>query len=163
MPNKSNSTDVRILEGDLTDKGGRYAVLVSRWNDLITARLLEGSLDALRRHGVNLEKQVDVVWAPGSYELPLVAKRLCASSRYDAVVALACVIRGGTPHFDYVASEVSKGLANVSLDANVPVSFGVLTTNSIEQAIERAGTKMGNKGCEAALAAIEMVNLFKNI
>ena len=163
MPNRSNSTEVRILEGDLTDKGGRYAILVSRWNDLITARLLEGSLDALRRHGVSLEKQVDVVWAPGSYELPLVAKRLCASNRYDAVIALACVIRGGTPHFDYVASEVSKGLANVSLAADVPVSFGVLTTNSIEQAIERAGTKMGNKGSEAALAAIEMVNLFNNI
>lgn len=163
MPSKPKDTNSKIIEGDLTDKGGRYAILVSRWNDLITARLLEGALDSLRRHGVTLEKQVDVVWAPGSYELPLVAKRLCASGRYDAVVALACVIRGGTPHFDYVASEVSKGLANVSLAADVPVTFGVLTTNSIEQAIERAGTKMGNKGAEAALAAIEMVNLFKHI
>jgi 6,7-dimethyl-8-ribityllumazine synthase len=152
----------RVLEGKLVDHGGRYACLVSRWNDLITSRLLEGTIDTLRRHGAETEA-LDVVWAPGSYELPLVAQNLAASGRYDAIIALACVIRGGTPHFDYVAGEVSKGLANVSLQTGVPISFGVLTTNSIEQAVERAGTKMGNKGAEAATAAIEMVNLLKEL
>ena len=152
-----------IIEGKLVDEGGRYAILVSRWNDLITGRLLDGALDALRRHGSDVEKNVDIVWAPGSYELPLVAQRLSASGRYSAVIALACVIRGGTPHFDYISAEVSKGLASVSLETGVPITFGVLTTNSIEQALERAGTKMGNKGVEAALTAIEMVNLLEQI
>lgn len=151
------------IEGQLIDQGGKYAILISRWNDMITGRLLDGAIDTLSRHGANLENNVDVVWAPGAYELPLVAKRLALTKKYDAIIALACVIRGGTPHFDYVASEVSKGLANASMELGVPVSFGVLTTNSIEQALERAGTKMGNKGCEAALAAIEMVNLFKEL
>ena len=149
----------QTFEGNLVVKSERYAILVSRWNDLITSRLLEGSIDSIVRHGGSRE-QIDIIWAPGSYELPLVSQRLAKSGRYEAVIALACVIRGGTPHFDYVASEVTKGLANVSLDTGVPISFGVLTTNSIEQAIERAGTKMGNKGTEAALAAIEMVRLF---
>jgi len=148
-----------VIEADLIDKGGRYALLVARFNDFITSRLLDGALDTLRRHGVDVDAQVTVVWAPGSYELPLVAQRLAGSGRYDAVVALAAVIRGGTPHFDYVAGEVAKGLASVGLNSGVPVIFGVLTTDSIEQAIERAGTKMGNKGSEAALAAIEMVGL----
>lgn len=148
-----------VIEADLIDRGGRYALLVARFNDFITSRLLDGALDTLRRHGVNVDTQVTVVWAPGSYELPLVARRLAGSGRYDAVVALAAVIRGGTPHFDYVAGEVAKGLASVGLQSGVPVIFGVLTTDSIEQAIERAGTKMGNKGSEAALAAIEMVGL----
>ncbi len=147
------------FEGNLIVKKERYAILVSRWNDLITSRLLEGSIDTIVRHGGSRE-QIDIIWAPGSYELPLVSQRLANSGRYEAVIALACVIRGGTPHFDFVASEVAKGLASVSLETGVPVSFGVLTTNSIEQAIERAGTKMGNKGTEAALAAIEMVRLF---
>ena len=151
-----------VIEGNLIVGNGRFAILVSRWNDLITSRLLEGAKDTIVRHGGSLDN-IDVVWAPGSYELPLVSQRLAKSGRYDAVIALACVIRGGTPHFDFVASEVSKGLASVSLDTGVPVSFGVLTTNSIEQAIERAGTKMGNKGTEAALAAIEMVNLLSNL
>ena len=154
-----------VIEGNLITGSGRYAILVSRWNDLITSRLLEGSLDTLKRHAgseFSLEDQVDIIWAPGAYELPLVAQKLAKSEKYVAVIALACVIRGGTPHFDYLASEVSKGLANVSLSTEVPIAFGVLTTNSIEQALERAGTKMGNKGCEAALAAIEMVNLLKN-
>jgi len=150
---------VQTFEGNLVVKSERYAILVSRWNDLITSRLLEGSIDSIVRHGGSRE-QIDIIWAPGSYELPLVSQRLAKSGRYEAVIALACVIRGGTPHFDYVASEVTKGLANVSLNTGVPISFGVLTTNSIEQAIERAGTKMGNKGTEAALAAIEMVRLF---
>ena len=151
-----------VIEGNLVVGEGRYAILVSRWNDLITSRLLEGSKDTIVRHGGSLDN-VDVIWAPGSYELPLVSQKLAKCGRYDAIIALACVIRGGTPHFDYVASEVAKGLASVSLETGVPVSFGVLTTNSIEQAIERAGTKMGNKGAEAALAAIEMVNLLNNL
>jgi 6,7-dimethyl-8-ribityllumazine synthase len=150
----------QTFEGNLVVKSERYAILVSRWNDLITSRLLEGSIDSIVRHGGSRE-QIDIIWAPGSYELPLVSQKLAKSGRYEAIIALACVIRGGTPHFDYVASEVTKGLANVSLATGVPVSFGVLTTNSIEQAIERAGTKMGNKGTEAALAAIEMVRLFE--
>lgn len=157
---------MNIIEGNLVTGKGRYAILVSRWNDLITSRLLEGSLDTLKRHAsddFNVDDNVDVIWAPGAYELPLVAQRLAQSGNYVAVISLACVIRGGTPHFDYVAAEISKGLASVSLETNIPVAFGVLTTNSIEQAIERAGTKMGNKGCEAALAAIEMVNLLHKI
>jgi 6,7-dimethyl-8-ribityllumazine synthase len=147
-----------VIEGNLVVGNGRFAILVSRWNDLITSRLLDGAKDTIVRHGGSLDN-IDVIWAPGSYELPLVSQRLAKGGQYDAIIALACVIRGGTPHFDFVASEVSKGLASVSLETGVPVSFGVLTTNSIEQAIERAGTKMGNKGTEAALAAIEMVNL----
>jgi 6,7-dimethyl-8-ribityllumazine synthase len=151
------------IEGTLVDQGGKYAILVSRWNDLITSRLLDGSLDTLRRHNVDIDANVTVVWAPGSYELPLLAQKLADTKKFDAIIALACVIRGGTPHFDYVAAEVSKGLANVGLKGDLPISFGVLTTNSIEQAVERAGTKMGNKGTEAALAAIEMVNVVKQI
>lgn len=153
----------RIIEADLLDVGGRYAILVSRFNDFITSRLLDGALDSLRRHGVDINDRVTVVWAPGSYELPLVAQRLAASGRYDAVISLACVIRGGTPHFDYVAGEVAKGLATVGLQTGVPVVFGVLTTDSIDQAVERAGTKMGNKGSEAAMAALEMVGLMKKL
>ena len=149
---------MNIIEGNLLVQEGRFAILVSRWNDLITSRLLDGAIDTIVRHGGQKEK-IDVIWAPGAYELPLVSQKLAQSKKYEAVIALACVIRGGTPHFDYVASEVSKGLAYVSLQTGVPVAFGVLTTNSIEQAIERAGTKMGNKGHEAAMAAIEMVNL----
>ena len=152
-----------VIESNLVDVGGRYALVVGRFNDFITSRLLDGALDALRRHGVNTDADVTVVWVPGSYELPLVAKRVAESGRYDAVVALAAVIRGGTPHFDYVAGEVAKGVAQVMLSTGVPVSFGVLTTDSIEQAIERAGTKMGNKGAEAALAALEMVGLLQKL
>ena len=153
----------KVFEGNLVDTKGSFAILVSRWNDLITSRLLEGSLDALKRHGVDPESRVDVIWAPGAYELPLVAQRIAQTGRYTAIIVLACVIKGGTPHFDYISAEVSKGLANVGLQTNTPISFGVLTTNSIEQAIERAGTKMGNKGVEAALAAVEMVNLFESL
>ena len=153
----------KVYEGDLIGKGESFAILVSRWNDLITSRLLEGALDSLRRHGVDTDNKVDIIWAPGSYELPLVASKVASTGRYAAVIVLACVIKGGTPHFDYIAAEVSKGLANVGLQTGLPISFGVLTTNSIEQAIERAGTKMGNKGCEAALAALEMVNLLAGL
>lgn len=153
----------RTLEANLIDAGGRYALLVSRFNDFITSRLVDGAVDTLRRHGADVDNNVTVVWAPGSYELPLVAQHLARSGKYDAIVALACVIRGGTPHFDYVANEVTKGLAAVGLSTGVPVTFGVLTTDSIEQAVERAGTKMGNKGAEAALAALEMVGLLRNL
>lgn len=153
----------RTIEGHLVDSGGRYAILVSRWNDFITSRLLDGALDTLRRHGIDLDQRVTVVWAPGSYELPLVAQKLAKSGHYDAVIALACVIRGGTPHFDFVAAEVAKGLATVGLHTEVPVIFGVLTTDSIDQAVERAGTKMGNKGAEAAHAAIETVHLLQQL
>lgn len=153
----------RVIEGNLVGNNGRYALLVSRFNDFITARLMEGALDTLRRHGVDVEAGADVVWAPGAYEVPLIAQKLARSGRYDAIITLACVIRGGTPHFDFVANEISKGVASVSLETGVPITFGVLTTNTIDQAVERAGTKMGNKGCEAALAALEMVNLMRAI
>jgi 6,7-dimethyl-8-ribityllumazine synthase len=154
---------MQVYEGFHTDAGGRYALVVARFNDLITGRLLEGSLDCLRRHGVDTDERCTVVWVPGAVELPLVAQRLAASGKYDAVIALGCVIRGGTPHFDYVAGEAAKGLAAASMSTGVPVSFGVLTTETIEQALERAGTKMGNKGAEAAMSALEMVSLFKNL
>lgn len=147
-----------VIEGDLVARGLRVAILASRFNHFIVDRLVEGALDCLRRHGA---AEAVVVRAPGAWELPMVCKSLVASGRFDAVVALGAVIRGSTPHFDYVAAEVSKGLATVSMDSGVPVAFGVLTTDSIEQAIERAGTKAGNKGWEAALSAIEMCSLRK--
>ncbi len=147
-----------VIEGDLQARGLRVAVLASRFNHFIVDRLVEGALDCLRRHGA---AEAVVVRAPGAWELPLTCKALLSQGRFDAVVALGAVIRGSTPHFDYVAAEVSKGLASVSLDAGVPVAFGVLTTDSIEQAIERAGTKAGNKGWEAALTVIEMCSLQK--
>ena len=145
------------IEGDLIHRGGRYAIVVARFNDFITARLLDGALGTLGAHGVDRES-IPVVWVPGAFEMPLAAKRLADSGQFDAVIALGCVIRGGTPHFDYVAGEASKGLGRVQLDTGVPIAFGLLTTENIEQAIERAGTKMGNKGGEAAMAAMEMVN-----
>jgi 6,7-dimethyl-8-ribityllumazine synthase len=152
-----------VIEADLTDCGGNFAIVVARFNDFITSRLLDGALDTLRRHGVDTDARATVVWTPGAYEMPLVTQKMAASGKYDVIIGLGCVIRGGTPHFDYVAGEVSKGLAQVSLQTGVPVAFGVLTTDTIEQAIERAGTKMGNKGAEAALAALEMVGLLRNI
>jgi 6,7-dimethyl-8-ribityllumazine synthase len=148
----------KLIEADLVDKGGRYALVVARFNEFITGRLLEGALATLARHGADAEGAT-VVWVPGCFEMPLVAQKLAASGKYDAIIALGAVIRGGTPHFEYVAGEVSKGLGQASMSTGVPIAFGVLTTNTIEQAIERAGTKMGNKGGEAALAAIEMVGL----
>lgn len=149
-----------IFEGKLIGEGLRFAVVISRFNEFITGKLLEGARDALRRHGV-ADGDVDVAWVPGSFEIPLVAKRLAESGRYDAVICLGAVIRGATPHFDYVASEVAKGVAAVGLTTGVPTIFGVLTTDTIEQAIERAGTKAGNKGFAAAVAAIEMANLLR--
>ncbi len=142
--------------------GLRFGVVVSRWNAFITERLLDGALDTLKRHGANLEA-VDVARVPGTFEIPLVAQKMAQSGKYDAVICLGCLIRGSTPHFDYIASECSKGIGQAMMQSGVPVAFGVLTTDSIEQAIERAGTKAGNKGAEAAGAAIEMANLLKAI
>ena len=147
-----------FIEGTLEAKGFRFGLIVSRFNSFICERLLEGAIDTLVRHGAD-DSQLKVVRVPGAFEIPLVAKKMAASGKYDAVITLGAVIRGGTPHFDYVCAEVSKGVASVSLDSGVPVAFGVLTTDSVEQAIERAGTKAGNKGAEAAMSAIEMVNL----
>jgi 6,7-dimethyl-8-ribityllumazine synthase len=148
----------KILEGRLVSKGKKYGIVISRFNEFISNKLLAGALDALTRHGVT-DDEITVAWTPGSFEIPLVALKMAESGKYDAVIALGAVIRGGTPHFDYIASEVSKGVAQVALTTRVPVLFGVLTTDTIEQAIERAGTKAGNKGFDAAVAAIEMVNL----
>lgn len=147
-----------VIEGDLVARGIRVAVLASRFNHFIVDRLIDGATDCLRRHGAT---EVTLVRAPGSWELPVVCRTIAQSGRFDAIVAVGAVIRGGTPHFDYVAGEVTKGLASVSLDTGVPVALGVITTDTIEQAIERAGTKAGNKGWEAALSAIEMVSLQK--
>ena len=147
-------------EGNMVATGLRFGLVVSRWNAFITERLLEGALDTLKRHGADLEI-VDVSRVPGTFEVPLVAQRMAASGRYDAVICLGCLIRGSTPHFDYIASECSKGIANATLQTGVPVAFGVLTCETIEQAIERAGTKAGNKGAEAAGAAIEMASLLR--
>jgi 6,7-dimethyl-8-ribityllumazine synthase len=149
-----------VYEGDLIGSGLKIAIVVSRFNELLSSRLLGGAKDALARHGVD-DGDVDVAWVPGAFEIPMVAKRLAKSERYDAIIALGVVIRGATPHFEYVASEVSKGVAQVSLKTGVPVAFGVVTADSIEQAVERAGTKQGNKGWDAAVSAIEMANLLK--
>ncbi len=154
---------IQVIEGQLHQGNeGKYAVLVGRFNSFVVEALLEGALDTLKRHGVE-DKNVTIIRAPGAWELPLVAKKLAASGKYDAIIALGAVIRGGTPHFDFVAGESAKGLGVVGLEYNLPVIFGVLTTDSIEQSIERAGTKAGNKGADAALTAIEMVNLLKAI
>lgn len=151
-----------IVEGTLVASDASYALVVGRFNSLITEKLLDGALDALRRHGADMDR-VTVAWCPGSFEVPLVAKKLAESRAYDAVICLGAVIRGSTPHFDHVASAVVSGTARVMMDTGVPVIFGVLTTDSIEQAIERAGTKAGNKGSDAAISAIEMVNLLRKL
>jgi len=149
-------------EGILVGRGLKFAVVISRFNEFITSKMLDGCEDTLLRHGVD-GKDVDVFWVPGAFEIPLIAKKVAESGRYDAVICLGAVIRGGTPHFDYIAAEVSKGIANAGFATGKPVIFGVLTTDTIEQAIERAGTKMGNEGSTAAMAAIEMANLINNI
>ncbi len=153
---------MNTIEGKLTAKGLDFAIIVARFNHFITDRLLEGALDTLLRHGAE-EERITLVRTPGSFEIPVTASRVAASKKYDAVICIGAVIRGGTPHFDYVAGEVSKGVAQVALQTGCPVVFGVLTCDTIEQAIERAGTKGGNKGAEAAIAAIEMANLFKQL
>ncbi|GBR99439.1 6,7-dimethyl-8-ribityllumazine synthase [Staphylococcus aureus] len=150
------------FEGKLIGKDLKVAIVVSRFNDFITGRLLEGAKDTLIRHDVN-EDNIDVAFVPGAFEIPLVAKKLTSSGNYDAVITLGCVIRGATSHYDYVCNEVAKGVSKVNDQTNVPVIFGILTTESIEQAVERAGTKAGNKGAEAAVSAIEMANLLKSI
>lgn len=150
----------QFYEGKLESKGLKFGIIVSRFNSFISERLLEGAVDALVRHGAD-SNDIHVARVPGAFEIPLAAKKMAESGKYDAIICLGAVIRGSTPHFDYVAAEVSKGVASVSLDSGVPVAFGVLTTDSIEQAVERAGTKAGNKGFEAAVTAIETVNLLK--
>ncbi len=151
-----------VYEGNLIGTDLKIGITVSRFNSFITTKLLDGALDALKRHGTNLD-DVDIFWIPGSFEIPATAKRLAESKRYDAVICIGAVIRGATPHFDYIAGESAKGIAHVSFDTGMPVIYGVITTETIEQAIERAGTKAGNKGADAAVAAIEMVNLYKQI
>lgn len=151
-----------VFEGDLVGHGLAIGIVVSRFNELLSSKLLSGAMDALTRHGV-AEDEIDVAWVPGAFEIPLIAKRMAASGRYDAVLALGVVIRGGTPHFEYVTAEVSKGVAKASLDTGVPVIFGVVTADTIEQAVERSGTKAGNKGWDAALAGIEMAKLLTNV
>ncbi|OFW60587.1 MAG: 6,7-dimethyl-8-ribityllumazine synthase [Actinobacteria bacterium RBG_16_64_13] len=152
----------RVFEGFLQGEGLRFAIVVSRFNEFIGSKLLAGARDCLTRHGVS-ETDVDVAWVPGALEIPLIAQRMAGSKRYDAVICLGAVIRGGTPHFDYVAGQVAKGIAQVQLDAGVPVVFGVLTTETIEQAVERAGTKAGNRGWDAAMSAIEMATLIRGL
>ena len=146
------------IMGDLIAKGQKYCIVIARFNEFIGSKLLSGAVDELTRHGVE-EKDIDVVWTPGAFEIPLVSKKCAISKKYDAIITLGAVIRGQTPHFDYVAAEISKGISHVALETGVPVLFGVLTTDNLEQAIERAGTKAGNKGADAAKSAIEMVNL----
>mgnify|MGYP001627118812 CR=1 FL=1 len=153
---------IRRIEGDFVPGNGRFIILAARFNSFIVDRLIEGAVDALRRHGVS-EDNITIIMAPGAFELPVLARQVLSKRPCDAVVALGAVIRGGTPHFDYVAGECVKGLAHVSLDTGVPIAFGVLTVDSIEQAIERAGTKAGNKGAEAALSALEMVSVISKL
>jgi len=150
------------INGMLSAKGLKFAIIVSRFNSLITEKLLEGALDCIERHEGEKEN-ITIVRVPGAFEIPLIAKKLAKTNKYDAVICLGAVIRGSTPHFDYVASEVSKGIANVSIETEIPVIFGVLTTDTLEQAIERAGTKMGNKGFDAAMTAIETANILRSI
>jgi 6,7-dimethyl-8-ribityllumazine synthase len=154
--------NVKVIEGDLQARDLRFAIAASRFNEFVVEALVRGAVDALRRHGVS-EKDIELVRVPGAFDLPLVARRLAGSRRYDAVIALGAVIRGATPHFDYVAGECAAGLARVAADSGVPVTFGVLTTETIEQAIERAGSKAGNKGSDAALCALEMANLVRRL
>ncbi len=154
--------DIPVIEGQLTISNARIALLVARFNSFIVERLLDGAIDTLKRHGAE-DRDLEIIRVPGAFEMPITAQRLAATKKYDAIVALGAVIRGGTPHFEYVAGECTKGLSSVSLNQDIPIALGVLTVDSIEQAIERAGTKAGNKGGEAAMSVIEMVNLLKEI
>jgi len=153
---------IQEIEGQLTLRGARIALLVSRFNSFVVESLLSGAVDTLKRHGAE-KHDLTIIRVPGAYEMPITAKRLAAAQRYEAIIALGAVIRGGTPHFEYVAGECTRGLSSVSLQYDIPIAFGVLTVDSIEQAIERSGTKAGNKGAEAAMSAIEMVNLLREI
>jgi len=151
-------SDIKTIEGDFTSGKGKYALVVGRWNSFVVEHLLEGALDTLRRHGVDKD-HITIVRAPGAFEIPLVCKAVAKKGGVDAIIALGAVIRGGTPHFEHVAGECTKGIAQVSMESGIPIAFGVLTVDSIEQAVERAGTKAGNKGEEAAMSALEMVSL----
>ena len=153
---------IKKIEGSFDAKSKKIAIVVSRWNEFIVSKLLDGSLDALKRHNVS-DENIMIVYCPGAFEIPLTVKKIAKTGKFDAVIALGAVIRGATPHFDYIAAEVTKGLAATSLDTEIPCIYGILTTDSIEQAIERAGTKSGNKGFEAAMTAIEMTSLFSQI
>ena len=153
---------MNVFEGKVVSEGMKVGILAARFNEFIVSKLVAGAQDALVRHDVK-EEDIDLAWVPGAFEIPLIASKMAKSGKYDAVIALGAVIRGSTTHYDYVCSEVSKGIANVSLNSDIPVMFGVITTENIEQAIERAGTKAGNKGYDCALGAIEMVNLIRNI
>jgi 6,7-dimethyl-8-ribityllumazine synthase len=153
---------MKIYEGKLIAEGLKFGIVVGRFNEFIGGKLLSGAIDGFKRHGVE-DENIEIAWVPGAFEIPLVAKKMVNTKKYDAVICLGAVIKGSTPHFDYVSSEVSKGVASVSLETGVPVIFGVLTTDTIEQAIERAGTKAGNKGYDAAVTAIEMANLLKEV
>ena len=153
---------MKIIQGELQAKGLKFAIIVSRFNDFITGKLLEGAVDGLLRHGTK-DEDIDVIKVPGAFEIPLTAKKVASKGSYNAVICLGTVIRGATPHFDYVAAEVSKGVAAASMETGVPIAFGVLTTDTIEQAVERAGTKSGNKGFDAAMSAIEMAQVFKKL
>lgn len=152
----------KVFEGHLIGQGLKLALVVSRFNEFITSKLLSGALDSLNRHGV-ADENIEIVWVPGAFEIPVIAKKLAQSNKYDAVICLGSVIRGATPHFDYVAAEVSKGIAKAGMDTGVPVIFGIITADTLEQAIERAGTKAGNKGWDAAVTAIEMANLMRTV
>ncbi|WP_027339142.1 6,7-dimethyl-8-ribityllumazine synthase [Halonatronum saccharophilum] len=155
-------TNYKLYEGNLLGEGLKFGIVLGRFNEFISSKLLSGAIDALKRHGVK-EEDIEVAWVPGAFEIPLAAKKMASSGKYDGVICLGAVIRGATPHFDYVCAEVSKGVAKVSLDSELPVMFGVITTDNIEQAIERAGTKAGNKGWEAAMGALEMANLMNEL
>jgi len=153
---------MKVIEGDLQAEGLKFGIIVSRFNDFITSKLLDGALDALRRHGAG-EKDIEVVKVPGSFEIPMVARKLAAKGTYHALICLGTVIRGATPHFEYVSAEVSKGIASASMETGIPIAFGVITSDTIEQAVERAGTKSGNKGWDAAITAIEMAQVMKKL
>ena len=158
----SDVKEITVLEGKLNAEGLKFGIIVARFNEFITSKLLGGALDALKRHGA-AENNIEIAWVPGAFEIPMVAKKMAFSKKYDAVICLGAVIRGSTSHYDLVCAEVTKGIAHVGLDSDVPTIFGIVTTDTIEQAVERAGTKSGNKGFDAAVSAIEMVNLLKNI
>jgi len=153
---------MKVIEGELQAEGLKFGIIVSRFNDFITSKLLDGALDALRRHGAG-EKDIEVVRVPGSFEIPMVARKLAAKGTYHALICLGTVIRGATPHFEYVSAEVSKGIASASMETGIPIAFGIITSDTIEQAVERAGTKSGNKGWDAAITAIEMAQVMKKL
>jgi len=153
---------MKVIKGDMIARGKKFGVVVSRFNELISSKLLEGALDTLDKHGIK-ESEISVVWVPGSFEIPMVTKKMAESGKYDAIICLGAIIRGETPHFDFIASEAVKGIAKAALDSNLPCIFGVITSDNLEQALDRAGTKSGNKGREAAITAIEMCNLYSNL